>query len=111
MTGTLSEYKNMWIFAMFDLPVVEKEDRKQYTRFRNFLLSEGFIMLQFSVYAKFCSSRVYGDTELKHIKEALPSDGQIRLVMITDKQFGEMFVFHGKIRKKSEDPPEQLMLL
>lgn len=100
----------MWLMAMFDLPVVEKEDRKQYTRFRKFLLSEGFIMLQFSVYAKFCSSRVYGDTELKHIKDSLPPDGQIRLVMVTDKQFGEMFVFHGKIREKVEEAPEQLML-
>ena len=100
----------MWLMAMFDLPVVEKEDRKQYMRFRKFLLSEGFIMLQFSVYVKFCASRVYGDTQLKHIKDSLPPDGQIRLVMVTDKQFGEMFVCRGKVREKVENAPEQLML-
>ena len=43
--------------VMFDLPTVTKQERLEYTRFRKYLLKEGFIQLQFSVYAKFCSSR------------------------------------------------------
>src|SRR5690606_25570553 len=48
----LSEYEGMWLFAMFDLPVVTKTDRRNYARFRKKLLEEGFMMLQFSVYAR-----------------------------------------------------------
>ena len=42
----------MWMYVMFDLPVVEPDERKSATDFRNFLLDEGFIMAQFSVYYK-----------------------------------------------------------
>ena len=51
-----SEYQAMWLFAMFDLPVVSPEDRREYTRFRTALLNEGFTMLQFSVYARYIDS-------------------------------------------------------
>ncbi|MGH9455773.1 MAG: CRISPR-associated endonuclease Cas2, partial [Terriglobia bacterium] len=44
----LSGYRAMWLFAMFDLPVDEKELRREYTQFRKGLLREGFTMLQYS---------------------------------------------------------------
>ncbi|HHT9133449.1 MAG TPA: CRISPR-associated endonuclease Cas2, partial [Candidatus Avalokitesvara rifleensis] len=48
-----SEYRAMWLFAMFDLPVDTKKARREYTRFRKALLTEGFTMLQYSVYARY----------------------------------------------------------
>lgn len=39
----------MWILVLFDLPVVEKQERKAATDFRNFLLDHGFSMVQFSI--------------------------------------------------------------
>ena len=32
----------MWLIVMFDLPVIEREERKSATRFRNDLLDMGF---------------------------------------------------------------------
>ena len=107
----ISKFENMWIFAMFDLPTDDKIKRREYTRFRKFLLSQGFTMLQYSVYAKFCSSRESAKVNHKHIKETLPSEGEVRVFMITDKQFGEMSVFYGAKRKDVESKPEQLLLL
>src|SRR5688572_3036734 len=49
-----SPFSMGWILAMFDLPVVTKKERKVATRFRNDLLDEGFLMIQFSVYARPC---------------------------------------------------------
>jgi CRISPR-associated protein Cas2 len=46
----------MWMVVMFDLPVVEKAERKAATAFRNTLLDQGFEMSQFSVYMRFCTS-------------------------------------------------------
>jgi CRISPR-associated protein Cas2 len=40
----------MRVMVFFDLPVVTSAERKEYTKFRKFLIHEGFIMMQFSVY-------------------------------------------------------------
>ena len=53
---SLSAYRIMWIFIMFDLPVTTKPERKEASAFRNYLLDLGFEMSQFSVYLKFCAS-------------------------------------------------------
>jgi len=106
----LSKIENMWIFAMFDLPVTDNDKKREYVRFRKFLLSQGFMMLQYSVYAKFCASRENAATYQKYIKMALPPEGQVRVITVTDKQFGDMAVFYGAIPRKAEPPPEQLLL-
>lgn len=49
----LSGYRLMWIFVMFDLPVGSKKETREATKFREYLLDEGFEMSQFSVYARF----------------------------------------------------------
>ena len=47
----------MWMLVLFDLPVIEKEERKAATDFRNFLLDNGFSMVQYSIYTKLFSGR------------------------------------------------------
>ncbi len=42
----------MWIIVMFDLPTEDKQMRKDYTKFRKFLLNDGFAMMQYSVYMR-----------------------------------------------------------
>ena len=42
----------MRVLVFFDLPVVTGEQRREYTKFRKFLLKSGFLMLQESVYCK-----------------------------------------------------------
>ncbi|MBN1589084.1 MAG: CRISPR-associated endonuclease Cas2 [Pirellulales bacterium] len=100
----------MWLFAMFDLPTDTKKARKHYTQFRKLLLEEGFSMLQYSVYARYCASEDHGTAHRRRIRASLPPDGQVRLVAITDRQFGKMDVFYGKKRTPCEEAPEQLML-
>ncbi len=100
----------MWLFAMFDLPVTTKKARKHYARFRKVLLSEGFSMLQFSVYARYCGSEEANRTHRAHIRRLLPPKGQVRLLAVTDRQFGKMEVFYGKKRRRAEKPPDQLVL-
>lgn len=104
----ISEYKTVWLIAMFDLPVKTKEKRKQYAQFRNTLLKHGFSMLQYSVYARFFSSEEASEAHRKQVHAAIPPEGQVRLLTITDRQFGKMEVFYGKKRKSAEEKPEQL---
>ena len=100
----------MRIMVMFDLPTVSAEEKKQYTRFRKYLLREGFLQLQFSVYAKFCASRENAQKYYNYIQTAVPPDGRVRLLMITDKQFGDMVSLYGKTSEEIEKKPEQLLL-
>lgn len=105
-----SEYRSMWLFAMFDLPVKTKRERRAYSRFRNLLLSEGFCQMQFSVYARFCGSEEIAETLRVHLRKKLPADGHVRILAVTDRQFGKMEIFYGKKRRSAEEKPEQLQL-
>ena len=106
----LSEYKGMWLFAMFDLPVKSRKARRLYSRFRKVLIREGFSMLQYSVYARYCNSEEASEILRKHIAQEVPPRGQVRLLAVTDRQFGKMQVFLGKKRAPAEEPPSQLVL-
>jgi CRISPR-associated protein Cas2 len=107
---SLSGYRAMWLFAMFDLPVDEAVLRREYTQFRRSLLKQGFVMLQYSVYVHFVRSEETEAVYRKRVSDALPTHGQVRLVSVTDRQFEKMEVFVGRKRTKVEDPPHQLML-
>lgn len=98
----------MWVVAMFDLPVDTRAARKAYSEFRKHLLDDGFMMLQFSVYARHSPSEENALVHEERIRKALPDEGEVRVLTITDKQFGRMKVFYGKLRKDTEKPPEQL---
>jgi len=100
----------MWLFAMFDLPMDDAELRKEYTQFRKTLLKNGFTMLQYSVYVHFVVSQESEEVYRRKVFAALPAHGQVRLVSITDRQFGKMEVYVGKKRTRVEDPPHQLLL-
>ncbi len=100
----------MWIIVLFDLPTVSKTERRAYTVFRKHLLNDGFNMMQFSVYMRHCASEANAQVHETRIQAALPSLGEVRVIKITDKQFGKIQVFYGKKRKKTEIPPLQMDL-
>jgi len=101
----------MWLFVMFDLPVDDPKARRQYTRFRTRLLAEGFSMLQYSIYARYCPSQEASTAHRRRLRAALPPKGQVRLLSVTDRQFGKMEVFSARSRERPEKPPDQLLLL
>ena len=105
-----SEMKAMWLLVMFDLPVKTKAQRREYTRFRNLLLANGCMQLQYSVCARFCVSRENADTYGRIIQPAVPNGGFVRILMVTDKQFGEMVSLYGEMELEVEPEPEQLLL-
>jgi len=98
----------MWIVVLFDLPTDTKAARKEYTRFRKFLLNDGFTMMQYSVYMRHSSSDENAIVHAKRVKDRLPDDGEVRISKITDKQFGKIEVYYGKKRTATEKAPLQL---
>lgn len=105
----VSGYRLMWLIVMFDLPVVEKADRKAATQFRNYLLDEGFSMGQFSVYYRLLSGKEATESLIKRLKKHLPEYGSVQMLSITDKQYENIHSFQGK-KRHDLDTPEQLYL-
>ena len=106
----ITGYRCMWVLTMFDLPTDTKAARRQYTQFRKVLLKDGFTMMQYSVYIRHCASRENANVHVQRVEFNIPPDGEVRVLLITDKQFERMHVFWGKRRKPPEQPPQQLEL-
>lgn len=98
----------MWIVAMFDLPTDTKAARKAYASFRKALLKDGFSMMQYSVYIRHCASDANAGVHCERVRRVLPADGEVRLLMVTDKQFGRMQCYWGRRRQPPETPAAQV---
>ncbi len=106
----LSGYRFMWIMVMFDLPVVEKIERKAATDFRNALLDMGFEMSQFSVYMRFCSSPGKVDSFCAQVERNLPTGGKVNILQFTDKQYERIITFRGRAKQPRNKSPDQYSL-
>lgn len=100
----------MWVMVMFDLPVVEKAERKAATEFRNSLLDMGFEMSQFSVYMRFCTSGAQIVTYCKRVEEVLPKGGKVNILQFTDKQYERIISYQGKKQQPANKTPDQFDL-
>lgn len=105
----MSKFMRMIVF--FDLPVKTKKERHIATTFRNFLLKDGYHMVQYSVYARVCNGN---DDVIKHkrrINLNLPDNGSIRMLVITEKQYESIEILVGKLTKEEKQKPtEQLTI-
>ena len=106
----LSGYRLMWIFVMFDLPVADRAQSRAATKFRQYLLDEGFEKSQFSIYARFCNGKEQFEANLRRIEANLPERGDIHIVTFTDKQYENIVRFSGQRRRRRRKNPDQLAL-
>lgn len=108
MADRFSEYRIMWVLVFFDLPTDTKKERKAAVDFRKRLISDGFVMFQFSIYMRHCPSAENAAVHVKRVKSILPSLGQVGILTITDKQFGAMELF---TENKVQKPPIEYIQL
>lgn len=84
------------MILMFDMPTETAEERKAYRKFRKFLLSEGFIMHQFSVYSKLLLNNSANKAMIDRLQANNPKKGSITLLTVTEKQFARMIYLNGE---------------
>ena len=92
----------MWTVVLFDLPVTTKNERNKATAFRNALLDLGFEMVQFSVYMKHSAGKEQAEVVQSKITDVVPEHGNVKLLFITDRQFGNI-IHLGKGSKRQID--------
>ena len=101
----------MRIIVMFDLPVGAEKERKMATKFRNFLLDDGYIMMQFSVYSRICKNNDDLQKHINRLKINTSKKGNIRLIQVTEKQYDNMIMFSGEKQIEENIAIESLLII
>lgn len=101
----------MRILVFFDLPITTLENRKEYSRFRKFLIQNGFMMLQESVYCKLALNAVAAGAVISNVKLNIPKEGLVELLTITERQFSRMEILIGESHNEVLNSDERLVFL
>lgn len=102
----------MRVFVFFDLPVDTAMQRKSYRLFRKYLLKEGYLMLQESVYAKLVVNDAQAGAAIARLHGHRPSSGLVQALKVTEKQFAGMEFIAGSQHERAEiDTLEEFVVL
>ena len=82
--------------VFFDLPVVTAKERKSATKFRSFLLKDGYHMVQWSVYSRICNGTDAIAMHKSRLQQNLPEKGSVRVLTLTEKQYESIEVLLGE---------------
>lgn len=106
----LSAYRLMWMLVTFDLPVETKKQRAEASKFRQFLLDQGFEMSQLSNYLRLVNGQEQFDTHVRRIESNLPDRGDIFVFQFTDRQYENIVRFSDQSRRARKKNPDQIAL-
>ena len=101
----------MRVMVFFDLPVLTSENRRAYAKFRRFLLKNGFLMLQESVYCKLALNSSAVNAIVDNVHKNKPEEGLIQLLTVTEKQYAKMDIILGQVKSEVLDTDERLVIL
>lgn len=101
----------MRILVMFDLPVGTAVERREYRLFRKYLVKNGFLMLQESVYSKIAQNSTSADAMIDNVRKNKPKSGLVQLLKITEKQYARMEYIVGEVKSDVIDNDERLIVI
>lgn len=101
----------MRVIVFFDLPTATTADRREYARFRRYLIKSGFLMMQESVYTKLALNQNVAATICKELKSIKPPSGIVQVLVITEKQFSKIETVVGSVKRDVIDTDERLLIL
>lgn len=104
-------YRYMRVIVFFDLPTLTINDRREYSNFRKYLLKNGFIMMQESVYNRLALNMTVADVIMNNVRKNKPSAGLVQMLTITEKQFSKMEYVLGSSVSTIIDSDERLIIL
>lgn len=104
-------YRFMRVFVFFDLPTLTNGDKREYRKFRKFLIKNGFLMLQESVYCKLALNQTAVNTIYTNLRKNKPPKGVVQLLSITEKQFAKCEYLVGGDKTDVINSDERLVVL
>lgn len=104
-------YRFMRIIVMFDLPVTTATERKEYARFRKYLIKSGFLMMQESIYCKLSPNSTLADAVIENVRKNKPENGLVQVLRVTEKQYAKMEFIVGEGKSEVLSSDERLVIL
>lgn len=101
----------MRILVMFDLPVGTAGERREYTKFRKYLIKNGYLMLQESIYCKLAQNSAVADALVDNLRKNRPEAGLVQVLKVTEKQYEKMEYIVGEFSSDVLDTDERLVIL
>ncbi len=101
----------MRTLVFFDLPTETTEDKRNYRKFRKTLISNGFLMLQESVYTRMLITPSAEQAVAAVIRKNRPPKGLVMLLTVTEKQFSKMEFITGEFHTDVITGDERLVIL
>lgn len=101
----------MRTMVFFDLPNIYANDKRNYFKFRKYLLNEGFIMMQESVYSKIVMNSQQSELLIDRLRKKSPKKGLIQVLTITEKQYSQIEYIIGEHNSKIIDNEDRLIVL
>lgn len=101
----------MRVIVLFDLPVLSDAERREYTRFRKFLIKSGFLMMQESVYVKLALNQTAAQSVCEQVRSHKPTAGLVQMLTITEKQFQKMEMITGEWTSQVVCSDERILIL
>jgi len=107
----MMRFRAMRIIVFFDLPTLTKTERRQYTVFRKYLIEQGFIMVQESVYSKIALNSTAKDKVISNLRTNKPKAGNVQVLIVTEKQYHTIEFLAGESQKEIVDSGDRLVIL
>lgn len=104
-------YRFMRVIVFFDLPVVSRRDRLEYSRFRRRLIKSGFVMMQESVYTKLALNSAVASSVCEEVRRIRPPKGLVQMLTVTEKQFSKMEMVVGDYKSNVLSTDERTVIL
>ena len=104
-------YRFMRVIVFFDLPVETTLQRRNYMRFRKYLIRSGFVMMQESVYTKLAPNASVAGAIERNVRSNRPLEGVVQMLVITEKQFQKMELVTGQRQTEVLEDDRRLVIL
>lgn len=104
-------YRYMRTLCFFDLPVLTVQDKREYRKFRKYLIKSGFLQEQESVYSKLVKNISAADAIIENVRKNKPPTGLVQILKVTEKQYENMDFIVGQRITNVLDSDERLVIL
>lgn len=104
-------YRYMRVIVLFDLPITTDQGKKEYRKFRKYLIKSGYIMMQESVYCKLAPNDTAADSLIDNIRKNKPEEGLVQVLKLTEKQYSRIEYIVGEFKSEVINTDERLVIL
>lgn len=104
-------YRYMRVLVLFDLPMNTSAQVREYNQFRKYLIRNGFMMMQKSVYCKLALNLTAVNAIVENLRRNHPDEGLVQVLSLTEKQFSKIEFIVGESYSDVLDSDQKMVVL